>query len=220
MGFRFSKKIVLYDLLVKQLHRKEILAILGHEIGHHKSYRKWPLSHFPLHQMLGCPNTWLVICVDTYKSLAMQLFGLGAFIFHFSRVVNMPEFYQCFGFEEVDVCLPTLFSPSFCNRLTSTLLRLVLGYYCLLIYILPLPILPIGSRMLSTESMYSNSLSLSLSLSLSAISFFRFPSLFFSSHTFLVLYLPSGMNTQLIFMQLQMDSRSSKAHWSRCMPTT
>jgi len=96
----------------------------------------------------------------------VQLFGLGAFIFHFSRVVNMPEFYQCFGFEEVDVCLPTLFSPSFCNRLTSTLLRLVLGYYCLLIYILPLPILPIGSQMLSTESMCSNSLSLSLSLSL------------------------------------------------------
>ena len=38
-GFFKSKRIVLYDTLLKQVNKEELLAILGHEIGH------WKLWH-------------------------------------------------------------------------------------------------------------------------------------------------------------------------------
>ena len=38
MGF-WSSSVVLYDNMVKNLNTNEILAILGHEIGHHKFNR-------------------------------------------------------------------------------------------------------------------------------------------------------------------------------------
>jgi STE24 endopeptidase len=79
MGF-WSSSIVLYDNLIKQLSTREILAILGHEIGHHK------LKH-------------------TWKHLIVQLVFMGNFIFLFSKVVNSPHFYQSFGFEQPDTSI-------------------------------------------------------------------------------------------------------------------
>jgi STE24 endopeptidase len=77
IGF-WSSSVVLYDNLIKQLSTHEILAILGHEIGHHK------LNH-------------------TWKHLIVQLVFMGNFIFLFSKVVNSTAFYQSFGFEQPDV---------------------------------------------------------------------------------------------------------------------
>eukprot|EP00026_Physarum_polycephalum_P007646 Phypoly_transcript_07711.p1 GENE.Phypoly_transcript_07711~~Phypoly_transcript_07711.p1 ORF type:complete len:428 (+),score=23.67 Phypoly_transcript_07711:127-1410(+) len=76
MGF-WSSSVVLYDTLVKDLSTPEILAILGHEIGHHKFNHTW-------------------------KHLFMQLVFVGNFIFLFSRVVSLPEFYASFGFSVAD----------------------------------------------------------------------------------------------------------------------
>ncbi|KAL6064906.1 Ste24 endopeptidase [Balamuthia mandrillaris] len=96
MGYRFSKKIVLYKPLLHQLKTKEILAIIGHEIGHH-------------------------VYFHTLKTLVIQLLSLATFIFLFSRVVYMPEFYASFGFSKPDAAIGlVLFSyiySSFANLL-------------------------------------------------------------------------------------------------------
>lgn len=76
MGF-WTSSVVLYDNMVKDLSIPETLAILGHEIGHHKFNHTW-------------------------KHLFMQLVFVGNFIFLFSRVVSLPEFYQSFGFKSPD----------------------------------------------------------------------------------------------------------------------
>jgi len=76
MGF-WTSSVVLYDTMVKDLSTSEILAILGHEIGHHKHNHNW-------------------------KHLFMQLVFVGNFIFLFSKVVALPAFYSSFGFEEPD----------------------------------------------------------------------------------------------------------------------
>jgi len=80
VGFRFSKSIVLYHSLIHQLKEKEICAIIAHEIGHHKYYH-------------------------TYKMLFMQLFSMGCFIFLFTHIVKMPQFYRSFGFLSVDASI-------------------------------------------------------------------------------------------------------------------
>eukprot|EP01111_Echinosteliopsis_oligospora_P017936 TRINITY_DN7976_c0_g1_i1.p1 TRINITY_DN7976_c0_g1~~TRINITY_DN7976_c0_g1_i1.p1 ORF type:complete len:413 (-),score=48.58 TRINITY_DN7976_c0_g1_i1:126-1364(-) len=76
MGF-WNHSVVLYDTLVTQLSTQQILAIIGHEIGHHKFGHTW-------------------------KHLTIQMAFLGNFIFLFSRVVDLPGFYSNFGFEVVD----------------------------------------------------------------------------------------------------------------------
>lgn len=76
MGF-WTTSVVLYDNLVKELSTDEILAILGHEIGHHKHNHNW-------------------------KHLVMQLVFVGNFIFLFSKVVSLPAFYASFGFDTPD----------------------------------------------------------------------------------------------------------------------
>jgi len=77
MGF-WSTSFVLYDNLIKQLSTKEILAIIGHEIAHHKFKHTW-------------------------KHLLIQLVFVGNFIYLFSSVVHLNVFYTGFGFNRVDV---------------------------------------------------------------------------------------------------------------------
>jgi len=79
MGF-WNTSVVLYDTLIKQLDTPEILAILGHEIGHHKLRHIW-------------------------KHLCTELVFIGNFIFLFSRVVNLPSFYVSFGFSRPDAAI-------------------------------------------------------------------------------------------------------------------
>ncbi|KYQ94028.1 hypothetical protein DLAC_04301 [Tieghemostelium lacteum] len=77
MGF-WNSSFVLYDNLIKQLSTPEILAIIGHEIGHHKFKHTW-------------------------KHLLIQLVFVSNFIYLFSGVVNLPIFYNSFGFSRIDV---------------------------------------------------------------------------------------------------------------------
>ncbi|GAM27912.1 hypothetical protein SAMD00019534_110880 [Acytostelium subglobosum LB1] len=103
LGF-WNNSIVLYDTLLKQLTTQEILAIIGHEIGHYRYKHSW-------------------------KHLFVQLMFLGNFIFLFSRVVNLDMFYSSFGFPKVDVTVGlVLFSylySTFANllRFVTNLIR-------------------------------------------------------------------------------------------------
>ncbi|EGC39036.1 hypothetical protein DICPUDRAFT_75450 [Dictyostelium purpureum] len=103
MGF-WTSSFVLYDNLVTKLSTEEILAIIGHEIGHHKYF----------HNM---------------KHLLIQLVFVGNFIYLFSSVVNLQVFYRGFGFERVDVSVGlVLFSylySTFANllRFVTNLIR-------------------------------------------------------------------------------------------------
>jgi STE24 endopeptidase len=72
-GFFKNKRIVLFDTLIKQVTQEELLAILGHEIGH------WALSH----TMQGFVIT--------------QLYIFTLFL-AFSTVQNTPALFSAFGF--------------------------------------------------------------------------------------------------------------------------
>jgi STE24 endopeptidase len=74
-GFGSKKRIVLYDTLIKELSEEEIVAVLGHEIGHYK-------KHHILLMMLS--------------SFIMT----GFMLFLFSLVVNNPKLSQALGAEE------------------------------------------------------------------------------------------------------------------------
>mmetsp|Transcript_11412 Transcript_11412/g.16832 ORF Transcript_11412/g.16832 Transcript_11412/m.16832 type:complete len:513 (-) Transcript_11412:263-1801(-) len=72
-GFFKNKRIVLYDTLIKQVKESEIVAILGHELGH------WKMSH-------------------TIQGFVItQIYTLVAF-FVFGQVMNNNDLYTSFGF--------------------------------------------------------------------------------------------------------------------------
>lgn len=81
-GFGSNKRIVLYDTLLTQVHDSEILAILGHELGH------WKLSHTILNMVIS----------QVYTGLSFYCFSL---CFH-SR-----DLYAAFGFSSTEQT-PTL----------------------------------------------------------------------------------------------------------------
>jgi len=74
-GFGPKKRIVLYDTLIKELSEEEIVAVLGHEIGHYKKHH---------------------VLVMMISSFIMT----GFMLFLFSLVVNNPLLSQALGAEE------------------------------------------------------------------------------------------------------------------------
>jgi STE24 endopeptidase len=75
-GFFKSKRIVLYDTLLKQVSLSELLAILGHEIGH------WKLWH------------------TIHNFVISQIYTFALFLC-FSYVQNTRELFTAFGFRFV-----------------------------------------------------------------------------------------------------------------------
>jgi len=73
-GFGSNKRIVLFDTLMDQVDDDEILAILGHELGH------WKLGH-------------------SLISLAVTQLYFGAAFYCFSLCYNSTDLYHAFGFE-------------------------------------------------------------------------------------------------------------------------
>lgn len=71
-----SKRIVLFDTLIKQVKMPELLAILGHEIGH------WKLGH------------------TIQGFLISQVYTFSLFLC-FSLVQNTPALFSAFGFTVV-----------------------------------------------------------------------------------------------------------------------
>ena len=73
-GFGSNKRIVLFDTLMEQVKDDEILAILGHELGH------WKLGH-------------------TLANFAVTQFYFGAAFYAFSLCYGTEELYAAFGFD-------------------------------------------------------------------------------------------------------------------------
>lgn len=72
-GFGKAKRIVLFDTLLKQMNSPEIVAVLGHELGH------WKFGH-------------------TLKNFAIINVYIGALFAVFSTVIDDPDVYAGFGF--------------------------------------------------------------------------------------------------------------------------
>jgi len=101
MGFGWAKKrIVLYDNLIVNMSTEEVLAIVGHEIGHYKFHHLW-------------------------KKLIFQLIFVGNFIYMFSLLINNTNFYLAFGFEYPDASVGLILysylynSVAACNRVLT-----------------------------------------------------------------------------------------------------
>ena len=71
-GFGPKKRIVLYDTLMKELSEEEIVAVLGHEIGHYKKH----------HVLLMMLSSFIIT---------------GLMLFLFSLVVNNPRLSEALG---------------------------------------------------------------------------------------------------------------------------
>jgi len=84
-GFGKNKRIVLYDTLMNQVDDDEILAILGHELGH------WKLGH-------------------TLSSFAVTqaYFGASFYCFSLCYGAGSTDLYRAFGFDGVDRPIPTM----------------------------------------------------------------------------------------------------------------
>jgi len=73
-GFFKNKRIVLYDTLLKQVDNDEIVAILGHELGH------WKFNH-------------------VFKSLFITEIYLLVFFYLFGQYISNVDIYRAFGFD-------------------------------------------------------------------------------------------------------------------------
>ena len=75
--------IVLFDTLMAQVHDDEILAILGHELGH------WKLGH-------------------TLTNFAVTQVYFGAAFYFFAQCYTSKDLYAAFGFDDPDHAVPTV----------------------------------------------------------------------------------------------------------------
>lgn len=82
-GFGNNKRIVLFDTLLTQVDADEILAILGHELGH------WKLGH-------------------TLSNFVITQVYFGAAFYIFSLCYASTELYAAFGFDDPERSTPTI----------------------------------------------------------------------------------------------------------------
>lgn len=82
-GFLKNKRIVLFDTLLTQVHADEVLAILGHELGH------WKMGH-------------------TVTNFFISQLYMGASFYAFSLCYTSNELYRAFGFDDAARPVPTI----------------------------------------------------------------------------------------------------------------
>lgn len=82
-GFGSNKRIVLFDTLMEQVKQDEILAILGHELGH------WKLGH-------------------TLTNFAVTQVYFGVAFYFFSQCYASKDLYAAFGFDSTTSDVPTI----------------------------------------------------------------------------------------------------------------
>jgi len=82
-GFGSNKRIVLFDTLFEQVKDSEIIAILGHELGH------WKLGH-------------------TLTNFAVTQIYFGVAFYFFSKCYSSNDLYAAFGFDDTKSPVPTI----------------------------------------------------------------------------------------------------------------
>eukprot|EP00533_Pseudo-nitzschia_delicatissima_P002388 CAMPEP_0116102462 /NCGR_PEP_ID=MMETSP0327-20121206/13362_1 /TAXON_ID=44447 /ORGANISM="Pseudo-nitzschia delicatissima, Strain B596" /LENGTH=494 /DNA_ID=CAMNT_0003594503 /DNA_START=51 /DNA_END=1535 /DNA_ORIENTATION=+ len=87
-GFGSNKRIVLFDTLLEQVKQSEILAILGHELGH------WKLGH-------------------TLTNFAVTQVYFGVAFYFFSQCYTSKDLYAAFGFDSTTSEVPTIIALLF-----------------------------------------------------------------------------------------------------------
>jgi len=87
-GFGSNKRIVLFDTLMEQVKQSEILAILGHELGH------WKLGH-------------------TLTNFAVTQVYFGVAFYFFSQCYTSKDLYAAFGFDSTTSDVPTIIALLF-----------------------------------------------------------------------------------------------------------
>lgn len=83
MYARIPPTVVLFDTLMEQVHDDEILAILGHELGH------WKLGH-------------------TLTNFCVTQVYFGAAFYIFSLCYTSRDLYAAFGFDSTEQTVPTV----------------------------------------------------------------------------------------------------------------
>lgn len=87
-GFGKTKRIVLYDTLMKQLSDDELLAVLGHELGHYK------LKHIVKRLVVLLPMEFIVMFILFLLAQNVSLYN--SFGFNFINAGNITN-YQILG---------------------------------------------------------------------------------------------------------------------------
>jgi len=82
-GFMKNKRIVLFDTLLTQVSNDEILAILGHELGH------WKMGH-------------------TVTNFVITQVYMGFMFYFFSLCYTSHDLYRAFGFDDESRPIPTI----------------------------------------------------------------------------------------------------------------
>ncbi len=100
-GLGPQKKVILYDTLIEQLDKDEIVAVLAHEIGH---YRKKHIT----------------------KGLAISVLEIGFLLWLFSLMVNSPLLSKALGYEGISFALG-LFAFSILYSPISLIINLFTG---------------------------------------------------------------------------------------------
>ena len=82
-GFGNNKRIVLFDTLIKQLDVREIVAVMGHELGH------WKMKHMP-------------------KNLILIIIKTFVYIYLFGFFLNEKALFTSYGFNDKSILIGTL----------------------------------------------------------------------------------------------------------------
>lgn len=103
-GLGKSKRVVLYDTLIKQLSQEELVAVLGHEFGHYK------LGHITKRLLVSVPLTFALMFILFLVAQSSLLYTGFGFSFVGSQINNI----QFIGFILVNLIgkdAVSLFSP-------------------------------------------------------------------------------------------------------------
>jgi STE24 endopeptidase len=83
-GFGKFRRIVLFDTLIEKHTNKELLAIIGHEMGHYKK------KHI-------------------YKSMFVSIISTGLMLFIFSQFINNPHLFAAFKMQDLSIYCSLVF---------------------------------------------------------------------------------------------------------------
>ncbi|MDQ3000272.1 MAG: M48 family metallopeptidase [Fibrobacterota bacterium] len=111
-GFGRFRRIVLFDTLLRQMERPELLSVLAHEIGHYK--RK-----------------------HIYKMMTAQILIMGGLLFVASLALRWPALYAAFGFDVASAAAGPLVSGPFAGNPAAGLFLFMTGFSTLSILFAP-----------------------------------------------------------------------------------
>jgi len=101
-GFFKSKRIVLFDTLIKQMSTEEIVAVLAHELGH------WRFGHVLLN---FCARNSARRSFRAHASAQVSQAYIFLAFSLFSRVMGSADVYSAFGFAAAEGASPTAGAP-------------------------------------------------------------------------------------------------------------